>query len=55
MVDAQLVEHLEPTDHTNKHLPDDVFFEKSLILLVDAYFLVEVTVIGILHHDAEKH
>lgn len=53
MEDLSLVEGLEATDDLNENVPDLLFLDVGLSLLVTTYFLEHVAIVRILHHQAE--
>lgn len=52
MKNIEVVETLEPQGDLNEGFPDETFLEKLLILLLGQYLLVEVSIVGKLHHYA---
>ena len=48
----EIMEYLQSPGHLNKHIPDLIFFEELLFLLVLHDLLVKVTPISELHHNA---
>lgn len=53
MVDVELVECLESLDDLDEDPPDVVFGEEFCLLLLFDDLLVEVSIVGVVHHDAE--
>lgn len=53
MHDAQVVKRLQPLDHLDEHFPNLLLVEVVARLLVLNDFLKEVTVVGVLHDNAE--
>lgn len=49
----KFMQTLESHNNLNNDLPDILLLELGVGLLVRHYFLVEIAVIGELHHDAE--
>ena len=48
-----VMQRLQPRDHLNKELPHFCLREMGFFLLVLQYFLVEISIVGVLHDDAE--
>lgn len=53
MKDQYLVKTLEAADHLYEHLPYVILLEKSIVFLVFAYLLKEITGVGVLHNNAK--
>ena len=53
MEDASDVECAESADNLYEHIPDLLFLDVGLSLLIVANFLEHVTVVGVLHHKAQ--
>ena len=53
MEDVQRMQFFESQRDVYERAPNGVFLEHALLLLMLHYFLVEVSVIGKLHDDAE--
>ena len=53
MHDFELVQRFEPFDHLDEYFPDRAFVKIRAAFLVLGYFLKEVAVVRVLHHQAE--
>lgn len=53
MENIHVVKRLQALDHLDEDAPDIVLLKVSLFLLMLRDFLEKVTIIGILHHNAE--
>ena len=51
MQNFELMQGLKPNDGLNQDAPDLVLLEELFLLFVVDYLLIEVAVIGKLHHD----
>ena len=53
MEDAHRMELLKSAHHRDHNLPDLSLFDVRLVLLVSAYLLIEIPIVGEFHHDAK--
>lgn len=54
MENFEVVQGLQTFDHLNKNSPDVVLLELCFALLVIYNLLVEVSIISVVHYDAEE-
>ena len=54
MQNLDIVQRFQSLNYLYKNAPDLVFLEICLFLLVLCYFLEQVSVVRVLHHDAIK-
>lgn len=50
---VELVEGFKPCNYLNDHLPDVLLLVILLVILILADALEDITIVSILHHDAE--
>ena len=53
MENIHIVQRLQALDHLDEDAPDIVLLKVGLLLLMLSDFLEKVTIVGILHHNAE--
>ena len=53
MENIHIVQRLQTLDHLDEDAPDIVLLKVGLLLLMLGDFLEKITIVGILHHNAE--